>query len=84
MSNPGTILKIASIVPFTSPFAMITRYGVDYVPQWELILSFGLLVLFTIIVGRIAVKIYRFGALNYGTKPKFFKNMAAALKKKNN
>lgn len=84
MSNPGTILRIASIVPFTSPFAMITRYGVDFVPQWELFLSFGLLAVFTVLVGMLAVKIYRYGALNYGTKPKFFKNMAAALKKKNN
>lgn len=81
MGNPGLLLKVASWVPLTSPFAMITRYGVDSVPQWEVIGSFLVLFVFTVFVAFLSIKIYRFGALNYGTKPKFFRNVIKALKK---
>lgn len=81
MGNPGLLLKVASFVPLTSPFAMITRYGVDSVPQWEVAASFVILLVFTILVAILSIKIYRFGALNYGTKPKFFRNAIKALKK---
>lgn len=56
-----------SIVPFTSPIAMMGRvsYGV---PFWELALSIGLLVLGFLFSTWVAGKIYRIGILIHGTK----------------
>ncbi len=66
--NPeGPVAFWASIIPFTSPVAMLTRipYGI---PIWELLLSMFLLVLGTIGAILAAAKIYRVGLLMYGKK----------------
>lgn len=59
-----------SIIPFTSPIAMMGRisYGV---PFWELALSMGLLVLGFLATTWLAAKIYRIGILMHGTKPSY-------------
>jgi ABC-2 type transport system permease protein len=56
-----------SVVPFTSPIAMMGRvsYGV---PFWELALSIGLLILGFLFSTWVAGKIYRIGILIHGTK----------------
>lgn len=56
-----------SIIPFTSPVAMVGRLGFD-VPLWELILSQVLLVGGFIFTTWIAARIYRVGILMHGTK----------------
>ncbi len=66
--NPeGPLAFWASIIPFTSPVAMMARvpYGI---PTWELLLSMGLLVLATVGAIMAAAKIYRVGLLMYGKK----------------
>ncbi len=66
--NPeGPIAFWGSIIPFTSPVAMLARvpYGV---PVWELLLSMFLLVITTIGAIWAAAKIYRTGLLMYGKK----------------
>ncbi len=66
--NPeGPIAFWASIIPFTSPVAMLARvpYGV---PTWELILSMTLLLLGTVGAIWVAAKIYKTGLLMYGKK----------------
>ncbi len=66
--NPeGPVAFWASIIPFTSPVAMLTRipYGI---PIWELLLSMFLLVLGTVGAILAAAKIYRVGLLMYGKK----------------
>ncbi len=66
--NPeGPVAFWGSVIPFTSPVAMLARvpYGV---PTWELLLSMGLLVLTTIGTIWAAAKIYRTGLLMYGKK----------------
>ncbi len=66
--NPeGTLAFWCSVVPFTSPVAMMARipYGL---PAWEIILSMGLLVLTTVGAIMAAAKIYRVGLLMYGKK----------------
>ncbi len=66
--NPeGALAFWCSIIPFTSPIAMMARvpYGL---PTWELLLSMGLLVLTTIGAIFTAAKIYRIGLLMYGKK----------------
>ena len=78
MSTPdSTILKIASFVPFTSPLAMVARYQMIAVPLTEMLVSFAILIVSTILVAIVATKIYRSGTLNYGNKMNIFK----ALKK---
>ena len=66
--NPeGPVAFWASIIPFTSPVAMLARvpYGI---PTWELLLSMFLLVITTIGAILAAAKIYRVGLLMYGKK----------------
>lgn len=59
-----------SIIPFTSPIAMVVRmpYGV---PGWELALSMVLLVLGFLATVWVAGRIYRVGILMYGKKTNF-------------
>ena len=56
-----------SIIPFTSPVAMVGRLGFG-VPLWQLLLSQGLLVGGFIFTTWIAARIYRVGILMHGTK----------------
>ncbi len=66
--NPeGQLAFWTSIIPLTSPIAMMARipYGL---PAWELVLSMSLLVLTTIGAIYAAAKIYRVGLLMYGKK----------------
>ena len=66
--NPeGPVAFWASIIPFTSPVAMLARvpYGI---PTWELLLSMFLLIITTIGTIAAAAKIYRVGLLMYGKK----------------
>ncbi|WP_321370913.1 ABC transporter permease [uncultured Draconibacterium sp.] len=66
--NPeGPLAFWCSIIPFTSPVAMMARVPYD-LPVWELLLSMGLLILTTIVCIMAAAKIYRIGLLMYGKK----------------
>jgi ABC-2 type transport system permease protein len=56
-----------SIIPFTSPIAMIGRLGFG-VPLWQLILSQVLLVAGFVFTTWVAGRIYRVGILMHGTK----------------
>jgi ABC-2 type transport system permease protein len=56
-----------SIIPFTSPIAMVGRLGFQ-VPFWELLLSQALLIGGFIFTTWIAARIYRVGILMHGTK----------------
>lgn len=56
-----------SIIPFTSPVAMVGRLGFN-VPLWQLILSQVLLIVGFIFTTWIAARIYRVGILMHGTK----------------
>ncbi|MGM0621803.1 MAG: ABC transporter permease [Bacteroidota bacterium] len=66
--NPeGPVAFWGSIIPFTSPVAMLARipYGI---PTWELLLSMFLLLLATLGAIWVAAKIYKTGLLMYGKK----------------
>lgn len=56
-----------SIIPFTSPVAMVGRIA-SGVPAWELALSMFLLVAGFLFTTWIAARIYRVGILMHGTK----------------
>lgn len=66
--NPeGPVAFWGSVIPFTSPVAMLARipYGI---PTWELLLSMFLLLLATLGAIWVAAKIYKTGLLMYGKK----------------
>lgn len=68
MRAPGGALATwLSIIPFTSPVAMLMRIPFG-VPYWQLVLSAVLLMAFFPFCTWVAAKIYRRGILQYGTK----------------
>ncbi|WP_419870139.1 ABC transporter permease [Chryseobacterium sp. CT-SW4] len=68
MNNPdGPLGFWLSIIPFTSPVAMIARIPFG-VPVWQLVLSIVLLLGTTVFMIFLAGKIYRVGILMYGNK----------------
>ena len=68
MNNPeGPLGFWLSIIPFTSPVAMIARIPFG-VPAWQIALSIFLLVISTLLMIYIAAKVYRVGILMYGNK----------------
>lgn len=68
MNNPeGPLGFWLSIIPFTSPVAMIARIPFG-VPIWEIALSMILLIFSTLLMIYIAAKVYRVGILMYGNK----------------
>ncbi|RZK51461.1 MAG: ABC transporter permease [Pedobacter sp.] len=66
----GDIAFWLSMIPFTSPIAMVVRlpYGV---PAWELALSMAILVAGFVLTVWVASRIYRVGILMYGKKTTF-------------
>jgi ABC-2 type transport system permease protein len=59
---------------------MLTRLTVGRVEPWELVLSYGLLVLAVLLVGVLAVRVYTAGVLLYGQRPGFRAIAAAILR----
>ena len=64
----GTVPFVLSMVPFTSPMAMIIRAGFASVPLWQIGLSVGILLVSTVFAAWIGAKIFRWGLLMYGKK----------------
>jgi ABC-2 type transport system permease protein len=68
LNDPGSPASFwFSIIPFTSPVAMVGRLAFD-VPLWQLLLSQFLLIAGFIFTTWIASRIYRIGILMHGTK----------------
>lgn len=63
----GPISVWLSIIPFTSPIAMMGRVGYG-VPGWQLALSMALLIAGFIFTTWFAGRVYRVGILMHGTK----------------
>ena len=71
MNNPeGPMAFWLSIIPLTSPVAMIARIPFG-VPIWQIALSVFLLAISTLAMVYVAAKIYRVGILMYGNKATF-------------
>lgn len=66
----STLAVWLSIIPFTSPVAMMLRMPFG-VPDWQLIISMVLLVLTFIFTTYVASRIYRVGVLMYGKKASY-------------
>ncbi|MDR0619613.1 MAG: ABC transporter permease [Bacteroidales bacterium] len=67
MEPSGPVAFWFSMIPFTSPVAMMARLPFG-VPIWEIALSLGLLVLGFLLTTWLASRIYRVGILMYGKK----------------
>ena len=68
MNNPdGPLGFWLSMIPFTSPVAMIARIPFG-VPAWQIALSMTLLLASSLMMIYVAGKIYRVGILMYGNK----------------
>jgi ABC-2 type transport system permease protein len=82
VQNPdGPLAFWCSMFPLTSPIVMMVRIPFG-VPLWELLVSYGLLVLTFIGVVKMAAKIYRTGILMYGKKVSY-KELMKWLRYKN-
>jgi len=66
----STLAVWLSIIPFTSPVAMMLRMPFG-VPDWQLALSMVLLVITFIFTTYVAARIYRVGVLMYGKKASY-------------
>jgi ABC-2 type transport system permease protein len=71
INNPDSSISFwFSIIPFTAPIVMMGRLPFG-VPDWEVGLSMGLLVITFIVMTWLAAKIYRTGILMYGKKTSY-------------
>lgn len=80
--NPGgSMMRISSLIPFTSLLSMFARVAMVGVPLVELVLGFVLLIATTAIMAIIAIRIYRLGSLNYGNRMGFLKALRLSFRK---
>lgn len=69
MSTPNsTVFRVASYFPFSSPMIMPARNNMMSLPQSSVLISLGILLITSFLLGALASKIYRLGTLNYGNK----------------
>ncbi len=72
VNNPDSSLSVwLSIIPFTSPIAMMIRIPFGGVPGWQLALSMLLMILGFLFTTWVAGRIYRVGILMYGKKASY-------------
>jgi len=67
----STLAVWLSMIPFTAPVAMMVRVPFGGVPDWQLALSMGLMVIGFLFTTYVAARIYRVGVLMYGKKASF-------------
>ncbi len=65
----STLTRVASLVPFWSPFMMLTRLTVGRAEAWEVAAAYAFLVAAILVVGVVAVRVYSAGVLLYGQRP---------------
>ena len=82
--NPnGQVAFWLSVIPFTSPIAMLVRLpAAEAIQMWEVLLSASLLILTCMFTAWMSAKIYRTGILMYGKKISY-KELWKWLKYKN-
>jgi len=65
----SSLTRISSLVPFWSPFIMLTRLTVGRAEAWEVAAAYGFLVAAILVVAVLAVRVYSAGVLLYGQRP---------------
>jgi len=67
-SIDDTWVKIASFIPFFSPYLMLARVAMGHVELWEFVLSAVLLAVSAVVALFLAARIYSAGVLLYGQR----------------
>ena len=84
MMNPTSELnQFAAIFPISSPFCMPFRIMMGIASNSEIILSVVVLLITILIIAKVAIKVYSYAILNYGTRMSF-KDIVKVYKDKNN
>jgi ABC-2 type transport system permease protein len=69
VSSPDSpLVRGLSLFPFTAPIPLMLRNALGNLAPWEYAVGIALLIIFGIITMLIAVRIFRFGALEYSRK----------------
>lgn len=68
LSPGGKMAVISSIVPFSSPFTMLSRMMSEQVPTSEIAFSILALIVAIMVISWISIKIYSSAVLHYGNK----------------
>lgn len=69
VSSPESpLVRGLSLFPFTAPIPLMLRNALGNLAPWEYAVGIALLIIFGIITMLIAVRIFRFGALEYSRK----------------
>ena len=69
VSSPESpLVRGLSLFPFTTPIPLMLRNALGNLAPWEYAVGIALLIIFGIITMLIAVRIFRFGALEYSRK----------------
>lgn len=74
----SSAMFVLSFVPFSSPFVMLSRIMVGRVAPWEVALSVAILVASSVLILRLASRIYATGVILYGQRPGFRDFLRAA------
>lgn len=75
------VIKVASFLPISSYSAMFARIAMGNVAVWEVVVSFVILVVSTMLVGILGSKIYRMGTLRYGNPIKITNAIKSVMNK---
>ena len=69
ISNPeSTLVQALTLIPFTAPIPMLLRNAVGNLTTWETILGLSILAISSVIVMALAIRVFRFGVLEYSRK----------------
>lgn len=69
ISAPDTpLVRVLTLFPFTAPIPMMLRNAVGNLTPWETALGMGILLVTAAVVFVIAVRLFRFGALEYSRR----------------
>ena len=84
MMNPTSSLNVfASMFPISSPFCMPFRIMMGLATPTDVAISIAILIVTSLLIAKVAIKIYSNAILNYGTKMSI-KDMIKVYKDKNN
>ena len=64
----GGLARVASLVPFTAPYAMVVRQALAPPPLWEILLAVALTVVTIAAVTILAARIYEGGIMRVGAR----------------
>ncbi|PID33206.1 sodium transporter [Candidatus Saccharibacteria bacterium] len=66
ISYPDSLfVHFLSLFPLTSPIPLMLRNAVGNLPLWEALTGIGILIVATVIIMLLAVKIFRYGVMEY-------------------